>query len=66
MVSVGSIGVAILFPILTLFLGKENFIVSGNYFVFSILIVLIVCYTHRENIKRLMNGTENKISFKNK
>lgn len=66
MVSVGSIGAAILFPILTLFLGKEKFIVSGNYIIFSILIVLIVCFTHRENIKRLMNGTENKLSFKKK
>lgn len=64
-VSTGSIAAAILFPVLTLFLGKENYIVSGNYFIYSIIIALIVCFNHRENIKRIANGTENKISFKN-
>lgn len=65
-VSTGSIAAAILFPVLTLFLGKENYIVSGNYFIYSIIIALIVCFNHRENIKRIANGTENKISFKSK
>ena len=64
-VSTGSIAAAILFPVLTLFLEKENYIVSGNYFIYSIIIALIVCFNHRENIKRIANGTENKISFKN-
>ena len=74
MVSVGSLAAAILFPVLTLFidenytvfLGKENYIVSGNYFIYSIIIALIVIFNHRANIKRLLNGTENKISFKKK
>ena len=66
MVSVGALGAAILFPVLTLFLAKENFIVSGNYLVYSIIIALIVIFNHRSNIKRLLNGTENKISFKKK
>lgn len=66
MVSVGSLGAAILFPVLTLFLAKENFIVPGNYIVYSIIIALIVIFNHRSNIKRLLNGTENKISFKKK
>lgn len=66
MVSVGSLGAAILFPVLTLFLSKENFVVQGNYLVYSIIIALIVIFNHRSNIKRLMNGTENKISFKKK
>ena len=66
MVSVGSLGAAILFPVLTLFLAKENFIVQGNYLVYSIIIALIVIFNHRSNVKRLLNGTENKISFKKK
>lgn len=66
MVSVGSLAAAILFPVLTLFLGKENFIVSGNYFIYSIIIALFIIFNHRANIKRLMNGNENKISFHKK
>ena len=64
MVSVGSIAAAILFPVLTLFLPQENFIVSGNYFIYSIIIALIVVFNHRSNVKRLLNGTENTLSFK--
>ena len=66
MVSVGSLGAAILFPVLTLFLAQENFIVPGNYFIYSIIIALMVAFNHRTNIQRLMNGTENKLSFKKK
>jgi len=64
-VSVGSIAAAILFPILVLFI-EEGFIVEGNYFVFSIILALIVIFNHRSNIKKLANGTENKLSFKKK
>ena len=66
MVSVGSMSAAVLFPILTLFMGG-NFIVSQGgikYFVYSIILACFVIFNHRENIKRIMNGTENKISFK--
>lgn len=66
MVSVGSIAAAILYPVLTLFLAKENFIVPGNYFVYSVIMALVVIFNHRSNVKRLLNGTENKISFKKK
>lgn len=66
MVSVGSLGAAILFPVLTLFLAKEHFIVPGNYLVYSIIIALMVAFNHRTNIQRLLNGTENKISFHKK
>ncbi len=64
MVSVGSVAAAILFPILTLFIGNENFIVEGNYFVFSLIVAIIVVFNHRENIKRIIDGKENKLSFK--
>ena len=66
MVSVGAICAAILFPVLTLFSYESSFREPGNYMVFSIIIAIIVCFNHRENIKRIMNGTENKISLKNK
>lgn len=66
MVSVGSLAAAILFPVLTLFLSKENFIIEGNYIWYSIIVALIVIFNHRTNVKRLLNGTENKISFKKK
>lgn len=64
MVSAGSVCAAILFPVLTLFIGKEYFIVPGNYMIFSIIMALIVAFNHRTNISRILNGTENKLSFK--
>ena len=66
MVSVGSMAAAVLYPVLTLFIGGEHYIVSGNYFIFSIIIAVIVIFNHRANVKRLLNGTENKISFNKK
>ena len=65
MVSVGALAAAILFPILTIFLDQISFIKPGNYIVYSIIITIIVCLNHKQNIERLLNGTENKISFKN-
>lgn len=67
MVSMGSVGAAILFPVLTLFI-NTNFIVQASgmkYFIFSIILAAIVIFNHRANIKRIANGTENKLSFKN-
>ena len=65
MVSLGSCMAAVLFPILTLFI-RENYIVSegSSYFIYSVILALIVLYNHRSNIKRILNGTENKLSFK--
>lgn len=63
MVSVGSVTSAILFPVLTLFL-HDNYLVSGNYLVFAIILALIVAYNHRSNIKRIIEGKENKIGQK--
>jgi glycerol-3-phosphate acyltransferase PlsY len=64
MVSAGSVLAAILFPVLTLFIGQEHFIASGNYFIFSVIMALIIAFNHRSNIKRILSGTENKLSFK--
>ena len=66
MVSMGSVGAAILFPILTLFI-DQHFIVASTgfkYFIYSLILALFVIFNHRENIKRILSGTENKISFK--
>ena len=64
MVSVGSVASAILFPVLTLFIDNTHFIVQGNYFIYSSIIAVIIVFNHRTNIKRLLGGTENKLSFK--
>lgn len=71
MVSLGSCAAAILFPVLTLFI-NEHYIVltegkSGNaYLMYSIILAVIVLYNHRSNIKRILSGTENKLSFSKK
>jgi len=66
MVSAGSCTAAILYPVLTLFgVQKDFFIVAGeSYLVFSLILALIVIFNHRENIKRILTGKENKLSFK--
>lgn len=70
MVSVGSIGAAILFPVLTLFIG-QNYIINSvsaanSYLPLAIAVATLVIYNHRSNVQRLLNGTENKLSFKKK
>lgn len=64
-VSMGSVGAAILFPVLVLFI-NTNFTVSegSSYFIYSIILACIVAFNHRSNIQRILNGTENKLSFK--
>lgn len=66
MVSLGSISAAVLFPVLTLFIHTHYIVEGKGYFIFSIILAIIVCFNHRENIKRIMNGTENKLSFSKK
>ena len=66
MVSLGSCGAAILFPVLTLFINQHYTVLtegkSGRvYFVYSVILAIIVLYNHRSNIKRILNGTENKL-----
>ena len=65
MVSAGSIIAAILFAILTIFI-HTGYIVEGNYIIFGILLASFVIFNHRENLKRLIQGKENKISFSKK
>ena len=59
-VSIGSILAAVLYPILTIFMSEFKF----STVLVSIFIALLVIFNHRENLKRIKNGTENKLSFK--
>ncbi len=66
MVSLGSCGAAVLFPVLTLFINQHYTVLtegkSGRvYFLYSVILAIIVLYNHRSNIKRILNGTENKL-----
>ena len=68
MVSLGSISAAILYPILCIFI-NESYLIGGkdahfSYVVFALILALIVILNHRTNIKRLLRGEENKLSFK--
>ena len=62
-VSLGSIGAAILFPVLTVFI-HTNYLVNGNYIIFAIILAVLVVFNHRTNVQRLLEGKENKLSFK--
>ncbi len=62
-VSLGSCAAAVLFPVLTIFI-HTNYLVQGNYIIFGIILAVFVLYNHRTNIQRLLEGKENKLSFK--
>ena len=69
MVSLGSCAAAVLFPVLTLFINDHYTVLTegkqgSTYLVYSIIMAIIVLFNHRSNIKRILNGTENKLSFK--
>ena len=64
-VSLGSLSAAVAFP-LTMFFRENIFMVEvpgyNTLIFFSIGISLLIIYTHRSNIKRLLRGTENRIA----
>lgn len=66
-VSLGSIIAGVLFPLTIALMG---YIYTGAFQYVQVLMALpisiIIVYMHRENIKRLINHNENKISFKKK
>ena len=68
MVSVGSIAAGILFPVLVAFIDQNYIVPTSNsnwsYLVFSIIVALLVIFNHRANVQRILNGTENRLSFK--
>jgi len=59
MVSLGSITAAVSFPVLAYFM-EPDFIYIGS------LMALLLIYAHRGNIKRIIKGEENKLSFGHK
>lgn len=70
-VSVASIAVVISFFIQTIIFGELGWInVTTTYrtevYVLTGILMLMAIFRHRANIKRLMNGTENKIEFNKK
>ena len=64
-VSLGSLSAAVAFP-LTMFFRENVFMVDvegyGTLIFFSIGISLLIIFTHRSNIRRLLRGTENRIT----
>ena len=64
MVSLGSICTAILYPVLVWIMGDVfgvDFKAKLVYVIFAICIAALAIFRHRSNIKRLLNGTENKL-----
>ena len=61
-VSLGSMMGSILFPVFVLVMETKN----TNLLIFSIALAVLAIYRHRENLKRLLNGTESKIESKRK
>ena len=57
MVSLGSLTAAVLIPFVTYFLyPQERFII-----ILTLLLAVLVIYRHKDNIKRVINGTEPRI-----
>lgn len=62
-VSLSSIVTSIVFPVIVVFYLHHQEI---PVVIFSFLIPALLIFTHRENIKRLIAGKENKITFRKK
>lgn len=61
MVSLGSISAAILYPILVLLMDTHGFYNKWLYVIFAVILALFVIIRHRSNIRRLLDGNENKL-----
>jgi acyl phosphate:glycerol-3-phosphate acyltransferase len=59
-VSLGSLSAALAFPLAVILLFRE---ISGIKIGFAILLCLMVFYTHRQNIGRLLRGEENRMGL---
>ncbi|MBQ7290774.1 MAG: glycerol-3-phosphate 1-O-acyltransferase PlsY [Clostridia bacterium] len=69
-VSLAAIVAAVLFPLLNFFLYVKDYFMTADYVVpysfllksiFSVIMGILIVWLHRENIVRLVKGTENKI-----
>lgn len=61
MISLGSIIIAVLYPVLIALFYQNLFLI-----LIAVLFAAIVIVAHRANIKRILNGTENKLLDKKK
>lgn len=64
-VSLGSMIASVAFTISIFFLYLKD-MHELPLIIFAVLIPVIICYTHRKNISRLLNGTEAKMHFHKK
>lgn len=72
-VSLGSVMAALIYPVvlhtvdeITMSWYVTHNTLPGSDIIFAFLMMVTVVFMHRENIKRLISGTESKISFKKK
>ena len=67
-VSLGSVSAGVLFPVVVSFYVKllTGKTLPGILALCTILIAILIVWCHRENLKRISNRTENKLSFKKK
>ncbi len=66
-ISAASLSAAVAYTICVIIYGsKGGFMVTGSYltevYVIALLLVVSAFYKHKDNIRRLLNGTENKFS----
>ena len=59
-VSLGAIVASLFFPVVSFFVMKED---ARIMIVFSVILSLIVIFSHRKNINRLLHGEENKMNL---
>jgi acyl phosphate:glycerol-3-phosphate acyltransferase len=62
-VSLSSVLCALAFPFIVIFITKQH---NPGLMALSVLVGVFIPITHRNNIKRLIKGTENKFDFKRK
>lgn len=65
-ISLGSILSAAVYPMITYAAAVSSGRPAGIDFIFALVLALFVIILHRTNIQRLLDGKENKLSFKKK
>lgn len=60
-VSLSTLITFVLLPVVVIFLNKFN---VNTFFIYSLILGVLIIFTHRTNIIRLINGTENKFGKK--
>jgi glycerol-3-phosphate acyltransferase PlsY len=61
-ISVGSMTAAVLLPFLVYIYGETGYF--NLVFFFAVIAAIFVVYKHKDNIKRLIDGTESKFEYK--